>query len=347
MAPRGESPVTTHLVLGGPGCGKTTRLLSIVAEEMGRGVPPDRIAFVAFTRAAAHEARRRAAEQFSLDPERDLPWFRTIHSLVYAQLGLTKDELLGKRDWDEFSTLMGYQPGYSQTEDDLPTHIPGSEGDYFAKMMRLIDYSVTTMEPLEHVWHDLNEPVRWHDLKQCDAAFTQFKQDIAKVDFTDMLRQYALGEGQPLPVDVAIVDEAQDLTTVQWKVVRYAFRTAQRWYIGGDDDQAIYTWAGANVKEFLHLKADTVEVLPISYRLPQKIHSFAQRQIQSISDRYAKRFRSVSMEGDIEWHNTVAIPELNGGSWFFLARNNYLIRRLIASAREQGHPYQVGRAKGH
>ena len=57
------------LILGGPGCGKTTRLLGIVQEELARGVPSDEIAFVAFTKAAAEDAKRRAAETFGLDPK--------------------------------------------------------------------------------------------------------------------------------------------------------------------------------------------------------------------------------------------------------------------------------------
>lgn len=334
----------THLVLGGPGCGKTTRLLDIVAEEMNAGVPPDRIAFVAFTRAAAHEARRRAAERFNLDPERDLPWFRTIHSLVYTQLGLTRDELMSPREWAEFAALLGYPPTYAPDEDTVTDGIvPGYDADNFSKMLRLIDYAAATQASLEDVWHWLNEQIPWLVLKQCDLALTQYKQDVGRFDFSDILRIYTQGEGSPVPVQVAIIDEAQDLTPAQWAVVDRAFAGVERRYVGGDDDQAIYTWAGASIDRFMHLNPDSSEVLPVSYRLAPRIHRLAQKQVSAIRERYAKPFRArEGEEGTVEWHNSVELPEsMDRDSWFLLARNGYFLRRLIAVTRVAGYPYMI------
>src|SRR3954464_13673202 len=93
------------LVLGGPGCGKTTRLLDIVAEEMRGGIPASSIAFVTFTKAAAEEAKEREGALFALDPT-DLPWFRTIHSLAYARLGIGRDDVMDRRDWKEFGDIV-------------------------------------------------------------------------------------------------------------------------------------------------------------------------------------------------------------------------------------------------
>ena len=98
------------LVLGGPGCGKTTHLLDVVREHLAAGIAPAQIAFVSFTRAAANEAAERAAKQFGL-AEDDLPWFRTIHSLCFARLGASREEVLGPKDWREFGTLVGFSLG--------------------------------------------------------------------------------------------------------------------------------------------------------------------------------------------------------------------------------------------
>ena len=66
-------------IFGPPGTGKTTRLISIVEDELSRGTPPDRIAFVSFSRKAAEEARNRAAEKLNMDAQQ-MVWFRTSHT---------------------------------------------------------------------------------------------------------------------------------------------------------------------------------------------------------------------------------------------------------------------------
>ena len=71
-----------RLVLGGPGAGKTHRLMKVVRDALARGVKPDRVALVSFTNAATDEARDRACEEFGLT-RKDLPHFRTIHSHAF------------------------------------------------------------------------------------------------------------------------------------------------------------------------------------------------------------------------------------------------------------------------
>ena len=67
-------------IFGPPGTGKTTTLLNMVDEALATGVPPSRIAFLAFTRKAATEAKERALARFSLDAKKDLPRVPTTHT---------------------------------------------------------------------------------------------------------------------------------------------------------------------------------------------------------------------------------------------------------------------------
>ncbi len=325
------------LILGGPGCGKTTRLLSIVQAELASGVPSEEIAFVAFTRAAAEEARRRAAEDFGLDAEVDLPWFRTIHSLTYKQLEMTRDEIMTSSDWREFAELIG-QPISGYYESDASTSATQRPGD---RLLRVVDYSATTMTSLWDAYHEVGQELDWWAVRQFDEAFRRFKGSVAKLDFTDMLLSY-LDEGKPIPVRVAVIDEAQDLTAAQWAVVRRAFAGAKRVYIGGDDDQAIYRWAGADVDQFLDLTAEP-EILRHSHRLPRSVFKLSQRITSHIRHRYHKPYAPSDREGRVEWHNVLeSVPfgqEDPDRTWLLLARNGYLLEQVEVLARAQGIPY--------
>ena len=59
-----------QIILGPPGTGKTTSLLKIVENSLARGIEPERIAYLAFTRKAANEAQERAMEQFNFETSR-------------------------------------------------------------------------------------------------------------------------------------------------------------------------------------------------------------------------------------------------------------------------------------
>ena len=79
-----------------------------------------------------------------------------------------------------------------------------------------------------------------------------FKKSKNLLDFTDMLDIFIKEETIP-QLDIIFVDEAQDLTTKQWKVIERINEYCKFRYIAGDDDQAIYRWAGADVKRFLNI----------------------------------------------------------------------------------------------
>jgi DNA helicase-2/ATP-dependent DNA helicase PcrA len=334
---------SVKLVLGGPGCGKTTRLLQIVEEELLNGVPGRRIAYVAFTRAAAHEAAARAGAKFNMAPD-DLPWFRTIHSLVYAQLGTQRDDLVGKRELKALADTLHLPWVETDLTEMSDLTMPGGDVDELPLMLRICEHAVTTGRTLEATWRALNEAVPWHQLKQFDDTYAALKGEIGKMDFTDLLRVYAQGEGEPVPVDVAIIDEAQDLTPLQWAVVHRAFGSAARWYVAGDDDQAIYTWAGADLDRFLNISPDP-EVLPLSYRLTSEMLELASGLTSGIRRRYAKPFTARRSDPTSIQHHM--IPEVpldeypRDASWLVLARNTYLMRRWIAIIRDQGLPYTV------
>ena len=77
------------------------------------------------------------------------------------------------------------------------------------------------------------------------------------------------------------VDEAQDLSLIQWKLVRRIEESATDSFIAGDDDQGIYKWNGAHVNTFINLEG-TREILEQSYRVPQKPFALANKIINKV-----------------------------------------------------------------
>ena len=96
-------------IFGPPGTGKTTKLLNMVDQALSNGVNPQEIAFLAFTRKAAAEAKERAAERFDLNPDTDLFYFRTLHSLTYKLLNLKEKDLMQPSHFKELSDRIGFQ----------------------------------------------------------------------------------------------------------------------------------------------------------------------------------------------------------------------------------------------
>jgi len=323
------------LILGPPGTGKTTSLLQVVERHLEEGIKPDRIAFVSFTKKAATEAVNRAKAKFG----GQFRHFRTLHSTAYQALNIRRDDVMGRADYKQIAALLGVEfSGYSDPTEGI--NATATEGDV---MLNLITYSNATGQNLFPAWQQGQEPVDWYALKQFRDTIETYKADTGKLDFDDMIKQFTQAR-LLVDVDVAIIDEAQDLSNAQWDMAKVAFRRAKYVYVAGDDDQAIYQWSGANVERFLRLKAERT-VLPITYRLPSSIQRLAQNVSDRISDRYPKQWRPAdSRPGTIERLTAVDHLEINGGTYMLLARNSYFLTDYMSQCIEQGIPYHT--AKG-
>jgi hypothetical protein len=168
-------------------------------------------------------------------------------------------------------------------------------------------------------------------------AYRNWKENDALVDYTDLLTEY-LEHGRPLPVDVLFVDEAQDLSKLQWDVVHKLGAGARRIYIAGDDDQAIFTWAGASSDLFINEPTDAQEVLAQSHRLPAQIHALAHRVISRVRVRLPKEYRAVDREGQVS-HVGFLGEELIDDETFILFRNHHRGAQLARSLETAGVPF--------
>lgn len=325
------------LVLGGPGAGKTTRLLREMESALARGVPPDRIAFASFTRAAVREARDRACVRFGLQPA-DLPHFRTLHSLAFRELGIRPDEIVRGQHLVELAELTGELATDDRGDSEVAA---GANAD---PLLTVDHYARTTEKPLRDAWEDHGGDLDWWRLLRFSEAYRGFKDDRGLLDFTDLLLRYADEPTRPLDVDLAIVDEAQDLTPLQCRVALKAFGASPHLLAAGDDDQTIHRWAGSSGDRLFSLGWDR-DVLPLSHRLPREVFNLSLSILSRIEHRMEKQLAPGPTRGSVEHVADPSEVDLSTGSWLLLARTRRQLLPLIEVARDQGVAYSAkGRA---
>ena len=142
--------------------------------------------------------------------------------------------------------------------------------------------------------------------------------------------------------DVLFIDEAQDLSPLQWRMVRALWRKADKTYIAGDDDQAIFKWAGADVDTFIALKeeVDYVDTLNQSYRIPGgPIHDLSQRIIRNVSNRYDKDYMPRQEMGDLTRYSDVTQVDMSQGEWLVLSSANHFLDDIKDLCELQGWYY--------
>lgn len=320
-----------ELILGGPGCGKTTKLLGIVGQHLANGIHPNEIAFVAFTRKAAGEAKSRAGSQFGLS-EKELPYFRTLHSFAFKELGFGSDKLMSSDHYNELGSILKLDFGKVDDEYGMMSEQKerGSQYYYIEQQSRL------RCIPLQKMCLMDGRQGYWN-VRHYQESLQAFKKAKRIHDYTDILELW-LAKMQPLPCRVLIVDEAQDLSPLQWRLIEKLQGDIPFVYYAGDDDQAIYEWAGADINYFLNLGIQTT-VLPISHRLPRLIFNRCDKIAKKIRHRYAKNWAPSPREGQIQMIASPELASMNDGNWMVLARNHYQLDGVAAFLKSRGYAF--------
>lgn len=322
-----------RVILGPPGSGKTTFILNDIDKNLESGLPPDRIALVSFTKKAVTEVIDRAVDKFGLK-KGHFPMWKTIHSLAFNGMGVSKKDMVSRDHYKEFGEHTGYR--FTGTWDEAEGVPVGDEkGD---TLLFLDNYARITQKPLKQVWEDNYEVCEWDELERFQDAYQDFKSANVIMDFTDLLYGY-VSMCDPSNVDEVYIDEAQDLSAAQWMVLKHAFGTAKQVTVVGDDDQSIYEWSGADVNAFLNLEGDK-QVLSKSYRLPREVHQFATNMVSKIDNRFDKPFTPRDADGRVEFFNDMYGLDINEQEkTLFLIRNNFLSGKITERLHELGLPF--------
>lgn len=328
--------MTQTLILGPPGTGKTFACMEIIEKELESGVRPDKILFTTFSKKGANEGLIRACEKFNFN-RNQLPYFRTLHSLAFQELHTSREDMMSFQDYKKIGSALGLDFGYVDLSEGqpVPTNNKGDQMNYTLSVAK------ARMVSIEEQFKDSDFEFEWFEFKRFIDTLEEYKSNRGLLDFSDLITQY-IETKKSLNIDVAIIDEAQDLTKQQWVMVRQAMKNAQRVYIAGDDDQSLFRWAGADVDEFLSLEGQK-QVLQKSYRLPVSVFQLANGITGMISKRYDKKWEPRDDIGSVDFVNSLDDIDIREGSNLFLARNKYLLKRYEEFLQREGMPYLTSR----
>jgi len=270
----GDGPLR---VIAGPGTGKTTTLTARVEFLLERGVAPERILLLTFTRRSSREIVSRVGALRGADHGRRVSG-GTFHSVAHhtlrrhhAALGLPAGfGVLDRGDAADLIDLVRGELGILSKERRLPKK---------STLGALYSRTVNTGMRLADVMRE-NTPWCAESFEEVASLFTAFvarKQSLGLLDFDDLLLYWrvaaqddALGEELGAAYDHILVDEFQDVNLLQLDVLVGLRRIDPRLTIVGDDAQAIYGFRGATARFLLdaerYFNGLTTITLDVNYR---------------------------------------------------------------------------------
>ena len=325
-----------HIYHASAGTGKTHTLMDIVGRHVEEGIPLNRIAFVTFTRAGAEVAKERVCKQFGI-PLSDAPHFRTIHSMCFRALGMTKERMMDTDKYEDFGIKAGYNFGKMGGKRTLEEVDWANMSDAHMIAFEQLYRSNTKMAQ-----QLLEDKVDALDFTRYCTEYVKYKNTFGFKDFTDLLQDY-IDNDCVEPVAIAVIDEAQDCSPLQWQVLMKAIRDATAIYIAGDDKQCIYSFSGSNGSILTHLKGDQ-HLLDTSYRVPKTILQFVSQHIVcDMEDVVRMTDKTVKEGGSVSYLSSIddLIEYSFSKSYFFLARNKKFLKKYVEWAEEHCIPYRL------
>ncbi len=289
------------LILAGAGSGKTktltTRLAYLIAEV---GIDPLNTLTLTFTNKAASEMRQRALSL--IEYANSMPLLCTFHKfgLLFLKFNihrLNRSNSFNIIDTDDKKRLL--KTIMKDLEFDLQLPFINSE---------ISKYKNILLSPKEAI-----ENAELQEYKQAAKIYQEYEKRLLEnnlVDFDDLLAltYKILLENEDLANETSnkyqyiMVDEYQDTNELQYNLLRILAKNHNNLCVVGDDDQSIYGWRGANIRNILDFNKDfknaKVVKLEVNYRSTTPILNAANKLIEHNRNRLGKKLISAIGDGE-------------------------------------------------
>lgn len=343
-----------YRVIGPPGTGKTTWLcrqvesaVNAYCERSGRLPCESRdVLLSSLTKAAAHEIHNR-----SLDiPSEQVG---TLHAHAFRALG--KPNLCVSagaiKEWNDWCSEKGkHSLRFSSELEKAPDQSratarvqEGGRGDALLATYHRLRAELCPKE-------------KWTEDKQAFAkAYEEWKSENDYMDFSDIIDNayYNTSTAPGLP-SIIMVDEAQDHSRAELRLIRKWAKSCDKLIVVGDPDQNLYEWRGAQPEAFYEvpIPKENHRVLSQSHRVPRAVHAAAVKMIDRIRNRVPVAYQPRNEPGAVkrspesitDRRANYAFDEAqkylaNGKTVMFLASCEYMLSPIIHVLRDNGIPY--------
>lgn len=305
-----QSTEGPHLVIAGAGSGKTRVLVYRVAYLVEKGVNPEQILLLTFTRRAAEEMLRRAS--LILDERCQKVSGGTFHSFANfvlrrygAFLGLKSSfTILDRVDSEAAINLIRGNLGCHKLQKSFPKK---------TAILDLISKSINKSEPLEEIlYSEYPHFTAWtEEIKKIKDEYSNYKRMNSLLDYDDLLIYFKdlLNDCEDVRLRLSrkyryiMVDEYQDTNKLQANIAYLLASEYKNIMVVGDDSQSIYSFRGAdfnNIVNFPKIFKDTkIITLEENYRSSQPILNLTNEVIEAAEVKFEKKLFTRKSGGEL------------------------------------------------
>lgn len=298
-----EGPV---LILAGAGSGKTRVLTTRIGHLIeDKGVQPANILAITFTNKAANEMRERVEE--TLDSDASDMWISTFHSCCVRILRKDINRIGYNRSFviydsaDQVTLVkdclkeLNLSDKVFEPKVIISTISGAKDKLYDPKQFKAMHMNDNRMSKIADVYALYQDRLKRNSALDFDDLIFKtvelLKSDKEVLDYYRNRFKYIM------------VDEYQDTSKAQYELIKILAKEHQNICVVGDDDQSIYGWRGADIRNILEFEKDYDDVhvvkLEQNYRSTQIILDAANTVISNNIERKRKRLWSEKKEGEL------------------------------------------------
>ena len=157
--------------------------------------------------------------------------------------------------YKDLGKKIGFPVSYASHQEDHGIFTSDSE---YLQIIQLAQLRNITPEQ-QYNKKEHTQDLEFDKLNIISNELRRYKKEYNLIDYNDMILNFIKSDLSP-KFDVVFIDEAQDLSPMQWDMAKSIWKKTKDSFIAGDDDQAIFKWAGADVDSFIALQDQMINL---------------------------------------------------------------------------------------